>query len=637
MRPTLLAAMALVGLAELAQAQALAGVYRVDGTEPTRGTFTGTVELRWTGAAYSFSREVEFTTYRHQGRPVSTAWGGIARDRAGGVDVELSLDRMGWIAEVPGLPPRTAADGVPMAVRGTFTAGGGGALAGSFTGQGPPFDAPSETWTRTGPPAATPAWKSERLLLPAHRPPTAAERRWIFSLFATFHATAWVAPYASRPEFLAAQCFATFDRTDQDLHRRRPDLLRVVNRLVDPIALEEAKVKANALGRALRTKAEAADLEVPQRFTDPSGAVQLALTSGAAYPDGDGCLWTGVYALSQALRAEVTQDPAAVANVERTVRALWAHMAITGRPDEFARTLRAAQGPGGSWQAGTGAFAGTEWLAGGNNDMFKGLILGAVSAHAALNDPAHAALRADYAQALAALAQHHPVAKGGRRSGNAVMVRGSIALLDGTSASRDEYRRKARNPLHLLSTVVLGGGLTYLGQADWSGTHLNLTGLLSEQRMAAGLSEPLHRWAVETAMRRAAVRLAPVRRSLHALAAAAHAGLPHAEAQDGVQALRELPFPRAEGYGVRPALRGDFCLGPMPNLPWKFDWTRDPGRARGIVMPALFEQDHGNYLWKNVPYESHEARGTHGMVHPSTDYLIAYWLARKAGLIGPAD
>lgn len=635
---TLALSMLLVGLsAAPALAQAHAGVYRVAGDEPGRGAFTGEVELRWTGTGYDFTRVVELTTWRHQGRPVSTAWTGRARDVAGGVEVELALDRMGWITAAQGFASRTAADGQPMLVRGLLSSPAAGTLTGRFVGQGAPFVDPTETWTRTAAPGAAPRWARARVFHLAHRPPSRLALQLQFALYASFHRTPWVAPYVARPEFQAGQTYTIVDATDQALLRSRPDLLRVVQQVVDPLALEEAAIKANALGRALRTKAEAADLEIPQRFVDPSGALQN-LTGTAPEPDGDGCLWTGVYALTQAMRHGVTGEPAALVSVERTVRALHAHMTITGRPDEFARTLRAAQGAGGKWHAGTGVHAGTEWLESGNNDMFKGLLLGAVAAREALNDPAHAALRADYAASLRGLMQHHPVAKGNYiKAGNAIMIRGAIALLEGTSAARDEYVRKARNPFQLLYVAAAGGGLAWQGQADWSGTHLELTSMLVQQRCATHLSEPLSRWAVDIGLRRSALRHAPTRRALHALAAAAFANLAPAHAAEAVQALRELPFPRAEGYGVDATLRADFCPSPYPNLPWKRDWTTDRGRSRGLLIRPFYEQNLGNYTWKDNPYEVNEARGPSASRHHSTDFLVGYWFARRAGLIGPND
>lgn len=452
-----------------AWAQAHAGVYDVAGSEAGRGAFAGQVELRWDGQGYAFTRDVEYSAWTHQGRPVSSAWSGRARDAGGGgLVVDVLLDRMGWIAEVPGLPPRTAADGAPMAVRGTF-APATGRLSGTFVGQGAPFVDPAESWTRAGAPGALPRWRDERERRPTHRDPSWLERRLLFALYGSFHRLPWVAPYAGRPEFQRGVHFAVFDRTDQDLLRRRPDLLRVVQRVVDPLTLEEAKVKADALGRALRTKAEAADLELPRRYMDASGALQH-LAGATPIEDNDGCLWTGVYALTQAVRHGLTQEPAAAQNVERTVRGLLGHMAITGSPTEFARTLRAARGAGGRWHAGSGVYAGVEWKDGGNNDMFKGLLLGGVAAHEALAGPAHAGLRAGYARALEGLADHHPVAQGNwHKTGNPVMVRGVIALLSGSSAARDAYRRKARNPLHLLYSALGGGGLMHLGQQRPSG------------------------------------------------------------------------------------------------------------------------------------------------------------------------
>ncbi len=631
------AAAALLLAAGPAFGQARAGIYGVSGHEPGRGDYAGRVELRWTGSDYAFVREVELTTFRHQGRPVSTVWTGRARDAGAGVEVTLQLARMGWVVGGPNLPSRTPADGLPMSVIGRFAPTGGG-LAGSYRGQGAPFADPSERWTRLGAPGPQPIWSSERRLADAHGAAPAWERLLLFAVFDSFHRAPWVRPYTGRPEFQQAIHRFVLDRTDFALHRRRPELLRVIDRLVDPLTLAEAVVKANAFGQTLRVKADAADAEVPARFVEPTGV--LARRDGGRFDaDGDGALWTGVYAYTQALRHRVTGAPAALANLARTVEALRVQMAITGRPDEFARTLRAASGLPltGGWVAGQGAYAGIEWLSGGNNDMFKGLLWGGLAAYEGL--PASDPARAVYGRHVAELIAHHPVVGASKLvPRNELMATGVASLLLGPGPERDRYVRLARNPFGLLFAATgLSGGIHHQGICDWSGTHLNVSTMILQTRLAEHHHASLAALANRVGLRISAQRLAPIRRTLHTLAAAGLARiswLPPLDPSDAVWALRELPFPRPQ-VRAQHALKAEYCVSPYPNLPWKRDWTTDRGRAHGLVAPPLFERDLGNYVWKDDPFPKLDPSGPEEAA--AVDYLFGYWLARGFGVIGPND
>ncbi|RMG10013.1 MAG: hypothetical protein D6731_18410 [Planctomycetota bacterium] len=615
-----------------------AGLYAVRGDDPVRGSYTGRLELRWRGSEYSFVREVEFDRFRYRGHSVSLVWTGRAIDTPGGVAVEVELDRMGWALDALGLPARTAADGAPMPVRGDFVARGA-SLAGTYRGQGPPFGDPSETWTRVGAPGPQPIWRNERWLVPSHAPPSPLLKRLLFALFASYHALPAVRPYVPRPEFQAATYGFIRDRTDFALLRSRPDLLRLVDRLVDPLNLEEALVKTNAFGKPLRAKAAEADRELPRDFLNPTGCLSTLLPNGTFGEENDGALWTGVYCYSQALRFRSTQDPAALANLERTARSLWIMATISGRPDAFARTLRPSTGQplGSLWARGTGRYAGIEWKRGGNNDMYKGLLLGGLAAREGL--PAGHPLRAKLGTALRDLNAHHAVLRGTRRIGNRLLSNGVVAALLGPGPERDAYRRLVRNPLLMLYELVLGGGFHFQGISDWSGTHLEAVSLLMKVRLADLLQDRFASFFSRLVLRRAAKRLAKTRRALHLLAAAGLGNLPGRapiDGSDGVWALRERPFPRST-LGEGHSLRRDYVLGPYPNLPWKRDWTTNPGRAVALVAPPFFEWGANNYFWKSTPYPALRPTPASRERNHSADIIFAYWLGRSLGVIGPND
>jgi hypothetical protein len=225
-----------------------------------------------------------------------------------------------------------------------------------------------------------------------------------------------------------------------------------------------------------------------------------------------------------------------------------------------------------------------------------------------------------------------------KTSANGLLAYGLAALLRGSSADRDEYRRKARNPFFQL-LGLFDGGMLWQGISDWSGNHLGVCGTWSRTRVAEHLNERVESWSSRLALRMAEARLRPSRPTLHTIAAAGRARLSWLSAldtADAVWGLREIPFPRSTLRGAH-GLRGDFCRSPYPSLPWKFDWTTNQGRAQGIEVPPRFEHTTDIYRWKSNPLVDERHGSGPGQEYGSIDYLFAYWLARVEGVVGPND
>src|SRR5262245_18391254 len=111
---------------------------------------------------------------------------------------------------------------------------------------------------------------------------------------------------------------------------------------------------------------------------------ELGLYSTALYNDdggpagyaanGDGAVWSGMYAGSQALRWLVTKDPKALANYKRVVKGLMLLMDITDSSEEVVRTahlFKEGETLNHPWARGQGRFAHIKYIKGGNNDMIK--------------------------------------------------------------------------------------------------------------------------------------------------------------------------------------------------------------------------------------------------------------------------
>ena len=72
-------------------------------------------------------------------------------------------------------------------------------------------------------------------------------------------------------------------------------------------------------------------------------------------------------------------------------------------------------------------------------------------------------------------------------------------------------------------------------------------------------------------------------------------------------------------------------MSPYPALPWKLDWTTTD-RTQALRGRPLFEQPSGEHYWKENPfaYKGNMA----GTESPGVDYLHAYWLGRRFGVLG---
>lgn len=619
-------------------ATGLGGVYAVSGSDPVRGPYSGQVELRWEGSDYSFVREVEYTTYRHRGRPVSLVWSGRAVDGpASGLRIDLSLQRMNFVGEAEGITQvRSAADGAPMTVQADFTPQGAQAFSGTYRGQGAPFTDPSEDWSYDHPPYVDPIWTLERTSEASHSAPNRLTKLGLQVLFRTYYSTPWIAPYLNHPTFQTWVHRFVYDRTDFALHRARPDLLRLVDTLVDDLNLHEAELKANAFGKTLAQKAAEADLEVPREFLEATAGCLIGRSdTGAVHDEHDGTLWTGTYCYSQALRYEVTQDPAARDNMLRSATSLYTMLKISGRGDDFARTIRTAgQRPlGTKWLPGVAPYTNLEWKIGGNNDMWKGFLLGGLALH---DSSAGQSMRADFGAALRDLAQTHDVMKGSRRGGNRLITWGVVAALTGDARAKSEYRKEARNPFLTAFNVAMGGGFHFKGVTDWSGTHLNIVGLMLSRRLAEIHNYWVAKPTTRLALQRAAKAGQKTRRSLHMIVAAGIAPSSSLDTEDAIWAMRELPMPRSQiAVGLKHL--PSFSASPVPNLPWKQDWATDQGRARGMEAPPNWVIPQNSYAWKNTPFPRVVSRGRYTPRNASNDLLMAYWFGRRYGVINPTE
>jgi hypothetical protein len=611
------------------------GVWQVSGKD-ARGDFEGQVELRQESDTLRFIRIVRYpadknpTAFVEGDRILHLAWTGSAsglNDNA--VVLSGLLDPRDFVVR-RGAVERKLSD-MPTAVR-AQVARESGVVRASWTQGNESFE---ETWRDRAPSATKPIFDTDLTIKPAHTPPTATERTTMFGTFASYQALPIVAPYKDRAEFKTAIFQRVFDRTDADFYRQNPKALRLINKPVDAISLQEAKVRADAFGPTLEAKARGFDLEMEHEFMDPGVwfAPDSRLDDGTIVESGDGSLWTATYIASQIYRFEVTGETQAKVNAKRSLDALMKLQEITGEPAEFARTLRKSTGPVDApaslpWHRGTGVFAGLDWLQGGNNDMFKGLLLGYTLGYPFFCEGADKASHAELCTRLRSNVEALSATRIGGDAGNVMASEWLSAVVSGSVQKRLRAEQRWQTSRLELQAYAVEAKL---GIADWSGIHLTFIGTVVDRLLAERLD--LGGNAVDTVsdfIDRSHENLKDQRILVWAMLrqrfGKTKPGVEYLE--DGKWRLREVPFPKPQiviDHRVSPS----FCMGPYPSLPWKNDWTTND-RSQGLYSYPMFAEETGVMVWKNGMGYKFDATGRKSAGY---DYLHLYWFARKHGIL----
>jgi hypothetical protein len=305
---------------------------------------------------------------------------------------------------------------------------------------------------------------------------------------------------------------------------------------------------------------------------------------------------------------------------------------ITGDWKTFARSLRAATGsPSAGWHAGAGVHAALEWLEGGNNDMIKGLFYAQLMGHKTLCKPAlpeNASLCDRIKTNAKHLADDVVVDRGLNQVPAywlaAVVTNDITYVLKAQGYWQAGKVEKKNNP------IQYNDGIT-----DWSGINLRFTGdlvfrLLAEELDLGGDAVTTMRSVID-----ANHDVLQRQRSLvwHMLHAAYGSGAKSSAFIDDMRwRFREIPWPKIAYGEIDHTLEPEFCMSPYPNLPWKGDWMTDD-RTNTLNQFPTFELPVDVNVFKQHPAYA----GPSGYEAPGVEYLHAYWLARKFGLLAQSD
>jgi hypothetical protein len=612
-------------------AKDLVGLWTVTGKD-ARGSYHGQAEVRSEGGKLSFARTVQYDGVKvEDGRDLHWAFTGTAKgDTTKDLTIDVVLENRGFIVEAGGIQ-RSATD-APVAVTGKVKLESGKGVA-TWSGAGISGD---ETWTARTASGATPLIVIDRTISPGHGAPSAAVKNGFFSTYATYHALPLVKPYVARPEFKAAVHGFIVDKTDFAFYRANKNALRVINKSVDAISLAETRVRANAYRATLADKARGFDDETEKEFIDPQTGMLLdAAPAGMTKPvHMSAALWTGIYLASQIYRLEATGDAKAKANVLKSLDGILKLQEVTGDWSQFARAIRPATGtlePG--WHTGAGALSSLEWLEGGNNDMMKGLYISYVLANNLLcKAPGYESLCSRIRTNSKHLADDVSVDRGNADLDSAWLT----AVVTNDAITRITYQGKAQAAWAVSKPVVQANTHLYdQGIADWSGLNLGFVGHAFHMALAdgwdvGGNGKATFKKVVQDSWSNLSQQHLPLWNLLHA--AYGTSGPDPKSAEEMLQRMREMPFPKAQ-IKVDHRIRPDFCLSPYPSLPWKNDWTTTD-RSQGLDSVPLFEEAIDIYRFRmEMKYmgDSTAARP------PAPEYLIAYWFGRKYAAISASE
>jgi len=612
----------------------LHGIYEINGDDAQWGSYAGRAEIRLSedGKTYQFVRLIEYVEAAFEGDAIAVAWAGTLDGAVEGFVAVTALAQIGFIdsyEEYERDPEMTE----PLPVQGTFTQTSEGAYQGQFVG-GDLIDA-TETWTWSEPSGDEPLWENQRQLIVAHAPPPDWLHDLFWLLFSSFHAREEMDPYRDRDDFNAAVHYTWLDPTDFDFYRENPDVLRVIQQVVDPISLAETRLRNRAYRQTLAEKADWYDQDMHDNHRNGAGFIANSWWEDEELvydADMSGMLWTGVYIGSQALRYLSTGDEEALEHVVEGVQGQIVAYDIVPEIGQFARSIRLHDdNMPGDWLRGEGDYSDYDYKPGGNNDMLHGYQVGFFFAHLAMPDEAlYNGLRDELARVLDELEQHHPDAGDGMI--NEMKMNMLLYMLTGELPYRQRYRQLLNFFLYDFFLEDLGNGSFFIyGISDWSGDHLNAQSMIVLTWMAEVLDDPslpeLQRGCRRTYWHMHGARL-PL--FLTTMAALGYEDPSPDLIEQGVWRLREFPCPKVQ-LNIDWRINPDFTYSPIPELPWKFDWATGD-RLSGLYGYTYFEQAPGHFMYRSNPFRGYYGNESEVSLI-SAEYLYIYWLMMYRGLI----
>lgn len=635
------------------------GIWFLQGTSSTRGPYNGELELRKAAdGTYDVVRIATYINYFFDGLKVQEVWTGKAVATPDSLTISYELRQGDFITRLGKLKRDQSdfANSITVLSRYIGTPNG---LSTSYSDK--KVSSYKEWITTRRPLEAKPLWTNERQKISAQGPKVPSDVRNVIKDSKRrigYDKDFLVRSYSNRPEFKAEHPYVIFDPTDFQFYKSNKDIIRVTNKILDDISITEAVVKRNAYSPSLDEKAKSYDNNARDFHINEVGMVSYATVDESGRflgyaPDGDASLWTGMYLGSQAMRYLKTKNPVALENVKKTLRGLMTLMEITENSQEFARTL-AVYDPSqmnDEWRRGSGKYSNLMWMAGGNDDLLKGITHGFLWAGLVLPQ-SEAELWEDLKRNSRKLVDLKIV---GEKLTNKVTALGLAAWLTNDEELRTEYTKH----YSILRTQPTGSrfdtNFYWSGTADWSGLNLGLVRDITDITLADLLGQTEIRDQLRERLLDAWVVYSPSQQHLQTLAAYGFAFKYGSRSENfrrdnneakfnralkqAVWGLREIPYPRPNlDVRVDHSLKAEWCMSPIPRMFWKSVKSPQPPVSnfyQGLYKYPTFELSalESNFIWKNGGF-AYEGDKRKGQVSSGVDYLYAYWLAKFVGAEG---
>ena len=309
-------------------------LWTLSGSHQTHGSFDGQMELREKSKdQFDVIRIANYHSFLFENLKVQEVWTGTARVAQNELQVHYSLKKADFIVRWEG-DKRTDKDFSSLAkVEAKYNIADD-SIASTLIGQ-PLINLTSQYSDANGeriqeslalaegtnlnplesaaqlPP---PIWINKRQMIKAQGLSTKASafaKPILMSYFQSKVPNYWeddfVKHFQKRKEYQEGQHYYIFDPTDYDFYQKNSNSLRVVNKIVDKVSLLESLARQRAYSYSLATKAEGFDKNYVEKHMTPQGLLAEALVDKQGnfirfVGNGDGALWTGVYASSQAMK-----------------------------------------------------------------------------------------------------------------------------------------------------------------------------------------------------------------------------------------------------------------------------------------------------------------------------------------------
>ncbi len=610
--------------------------WSIEGSDPIWGSYEGTLSLANSGNAQIATHQIRFKQRKFKNMPVDEVWPVPVIARAGQRLVNFNIRLSSHVTSVNDEQQIEQGD-LQLSLN-------------------LPTDSRSQDWSINGRRETLRPIPGSKALLDvgsktriesADRPQGAVSA--IARLVARkFYDLPVMREHLENPEFKRGLHFVLRDTVNYNFYQQKPGSLRIVGEWASDFSAMAEFLRYQAYAYSLTDKAQAQDVRMQEIMIDSFGLINhphLDAQGNLEGHEGDlsSVLWTGIYVMSQSWRYEATRDAKALIDIRRSLRALLTLAEIHDDPKEFARSLRTVgdrwqDTEDSHWKLARPEYGQVEYHDRGNNDMLRGLVLGLLISHQSIPDLS-ANEKTRIINGLKRLVNSRIAQE---KVSNELYVLGALAIVEKTPDNLRNFNavyEKWRRSLGNITPAVKGSGII----TDWSG---NFLGVVADVLLEKVFSE-LKPDAIPALLERSFENWKDtklLRPTPHTLfLAAMKVKYPQIKSDvaalvdDARWSLREMLREKPGiAFTIDQSKTTSFVPSPYPALFWKF-FNREEGpgdeRMLCLIAPPLFASVGADHMiWRLSPFAVENGAGI-GQPRAGTDYLFAYWLGRRHGVL----